>query len=238
MNRIVTAGASIGIGIYCLLPALSVGLTTALFMDKKRYENAMEAYFLQLSELGRKLQKHTNDHCTKLGIRAISIIHIPSSEPLGMFSHLPMFGPVIVMGSKKHDDENELLGILNHELGHYFHNHWLQFMAVKTVIGSMCFFKKTRKLAFASFLAFKSVESSWIRFQERQADAHCIQYSTREELQGMISILSRYNHFPKPANPSFMEKLNYILFRSHPYNEDRVSQMKKALGEQHRESSN
>ena len=60
--------------------------------------------------------------------------------------------------------------------------------------------------------------------RERQADAHCIWYSTAEELNALI----RYHYlnpplFPKPTNPSFINRVFYTLFFTHPYDEDRVS---------------
>ena len=228
MNRFIIGSASLGVGILHLIPAAVEAST--LLIDEEGHKELMKTYISSLSEEQKQLQQHVNDHCKQLKIQPIPVAPIEGQPGLGILFNFPLIGPVITVPAEYHD--NDLIrGIVNHELGHYFHKHQLQYIAVNSVIGALFFFKKTRKLACASLAAFTITKNSWRRFHERQADAHSIRYSTREELKAMIDDFSTKLYYPKPSNPSLTEKVEHILFATHPYTEDRIAVMKKAVKE-------
>jgi len=228
MNRFLIGSASLGIGIFHLIPA-GVEAST-LLIDEENRKAGMIKYLSELPEEKKQLQQYVNDHCKHLNIRPIPVVPIPNDPGLGILFNVPFLGSAIAVSDECNDD-NLIKGIINHELGHYFHKHVLQQAAVKSVIGALFFFKKTRKLGCASLVAFKTLENSWRRFQERQADAHCIQYSTRNQLQSLVDDFSKNISFPKPLNPSLIDKVEYTLFATHPYTKDRIALMEKAIKE-------
>lgn len=228
MNRFIIGSASLGIGIFHLIPAAVEAST--LLIDEEGRKEIMKTYISSLSKEQKQLQQHVNDHCKQLKIQPIPVVPIEGQPGLGILFNFPVIGPAITVSGECH--VNDLIrGIINHELGHYFHKHQLQHVAVNSVIGALFFFKKTRKLACASLAAFTITRNSWRRFHERQADAHSIRYSTEKELKAMIDDFSTKLHYPKPSNPSLTEKVKHILFATHPYTEDRIAAMKKAIQE-------
>jgi len=180
------------------------------------------------------LQEHVNLQCKALGISSPTLVHIDGGNAFVL--HL-----TIIIDCHSYDDLTAK-AILNHEIGHIRHSHFSQRLAGSCVTIAPFFFNTTIDVFFsnpASFIGgilfYQLISKLWMRFQERQADAHCAKHSTAEELQALINysnnLLNSHSLLKKPSNPSLKEKIYHVLDATHPYMEDRILVYQKALDE-------
>lgn len=212
-------GCAIGTGLYWIYPTIT---------RANDGEKATRDQFEQFSEKIRIFQKYADDHCHKLGVRSVIILELPpdSKPEESHYTQIPGLGPIVRLGGLNTTSEDQIKGVLNHELGHHFYGHDLQREAVSTLIGAMCCLKRFRKIGCISVFFQAILEKTWFRFQERQADAHCIRYSTAKELQAVANLIKIKKQ--KCENP-LLEKLRHTLYDTHPYGEERIDAINEGL---------
>lgn len=204
---------------------IGLGLTTPAIVEVLYFGRDNESIKLKSDEKGRKfsnpeLQDYVDKQCLILQIQKVVLVDAPGMQDM-MTMRLPGQRSIFLCTlDPKAFTTEEAKGVLNHELGHCFHEHHLQRTAIESLIGMMFFFRKTRILAVSCLAVATLFENSWHRFLEKQADDLAIQISNKSEIEGMINAMQRVRDtYPNSCHNN----------ADHPPVEERIGKFQEAL---------
>lgn len=206
--------------------SVGLGLTTPVIYELPYFMKDKEGILNRSKAVSSRfpnpeLQSHVDKHCQALGLQKVVLINDPDMKGGAITGRLPGAKDIFLITLNPNEfNLQETKGILNHELGHCYHQHSLQRTAIESFIGAMFFFKKTRIAALSAFLTLALIENTWNRFQEGQADDLSIQISDKSELEGTISAMEKVKTVYDES---------YYDNASHPHIEERIAKFQQAL---------
>jgi hypothetical protein len=218
-------------GLYSLLPTLA-SYTGQLALKKSAEETKNESPLY--------LKEHINKQCHALGLQNIPCYTIANSPSEARICNSPGLKPYIIVNSNSFRkfspttfrrltnihtyDKNMLIGVVNHELGHAFHQHSSQETYQNLALGVFCFLTKTRFFSMSAIIFNKIFSAPLSRFKEKQADDICAKISTPGELKGVIRMLENHSKLNPIKSPNFFSD-------THPATKERIAFFEKALKE-------